>query len=894
MSDETGVFKGRERARVTPRSVRVAERTARWLISLGGIGTILAVSLIFLFLVWVVVPLFRSGEMTRVATHAEAVDTAREVIAIGGDEQKFVGWALQRDGTLRTFRIDDGTPLGERKLFEGRATAWSTTPSKGGIGVCVGFADGTIRTGKITFDETFLSGEIPERLRRLERGESTHYEDTMVYVTPKLQYRVQRLVSELGEPFAAMPGTPIASVDHSVTPLGEVWAVLGENAQLTVYQQDATGDEEDEDSLFGASEPTPRAVPYKPDPKRGAPYFVGINGVGQSLFVLWRDGHLDRYTLSDFVQADGPAESQDLLDEGQTVTAASFVIGKMTLLVGDSAGGVRAWFETKPEDAGTIDGAVLRAAHSFEPTGSPVRVINPSARTRAVVVGHEDGLLRILQVTTENLLAEDRLDSGVMMASILPKNDALLAVTRDGLIYWDLDMGHPEATLGSLFGRVWYEGYTEPDSDAETAVGRGYKWESSGPTGFEPKYSLIPLIFGTLKATVYSIMIAAPIAFLAAIFTTEFLSPRLRAPIKSGVEMMAGLPSVVLGFLAALVIAPFVEDVVPAMLGAFVTVPFMLLLGSRAWQFLPTRKAIKWGGAPRFFSIALMIPAGIALAGLIGPWIENQLFWIERKVGDTWEREVSTRAWLSVEGGNPEVRSSGLGGWMFLCLPGAAVGVGVLWTLFGAPWMRSISTDWSRRKCATADIVKFTAMFAGMLLVSWIVAAILTFWGFDPRGGVLDTYAQRNALIVGFVMGFAVVPIIYTLAEDALSSVPIQLREGSLGCGATPWQTAWRITIPTAMSGLFGALMVGLGRAVGETMIVLMAAGNTGIMDWNIFNGFRTLSANIATEMPEAPKDGTHYRILFLAALVLFGMTFFVNMIAEAVRRIFRRRFADL
>ena len=88
--------------------------------------------------------------------------------------------------------------------------------------------------------------------------------------------------------------------------------------------------------------------------------------------------------------------------------------------------------------------------------------------------------------------------------------------------------------------------------------------------------------------------------------------------------------------------------------------------------------------------------------------------------------------------------------------------------------------------------------------------------------------------------------------------------------------------------------MVGLGRAVGETMIVLMAAGNTAILEWNAFNGFRTLSANIATELPEAVKGSGHYRVLFLAGLVLFAMTFFINTIAEMVRRHFRKRFADL
>ena len=144
------------------------------------------------------------------------------------------------------------------------------------------------------------------------------------------------------------------------------------------------------------------------------------------------------------------------------------------------------------------------------------------------------------------------------------------------------------------------------------------------------------------------------------------------------------------------------------------------------------------------------------------------------------------------------------------------------------------------------------------------------------------------------MMGFAIIPLIYTIADDALSSVPTHLRSASLGCGATEWQTTMRIVIPTAMSGLFSALMIGLGRAVGETMIVLMAAGNTPIIDWNIFNGFQTLSATIATEMPEAPVDSTHYRTLFLAALTLFAMTFIVNTAAEIIRLRFRRRAHEL
>jgi phosphate transport system permease protein len=199
-----------------------------------------------------------------------------------------------------------------------------------------------------------------------------------------------------------------------------------------------------------------------------------------------------------------------------------------------------------------------------------------------------------------------------------------------------------------------------------------------------------------------------------------------------------------------------------------------------------------------------------------------------------------------------------------------------------------------RGSVALRSLVAFTASCVAAVVVALASAHALTAAGFDLRGGVVGTYVQRNAMVVGFVMAFAIVPIIYTIAEDALSSIPENLRAGSLALGATPWQTAVRIVIPTAMSGLFSAIMVGLGRAVGETMIVLMAAGNTPVLDWNVFNGFRTLSANIAVELPEAVRDGTHYRTLFLAAFTLFVMTFALNTAAELIRQRFRKRAQQL
>lgn len=117
---------------------------------------------------------------------------------------------------------------------------------------------------------------------------------------------------------------------------------------------------------------------------------------------------------------------------------------------------------------------------------------------------------------------------------------------------------------------------------------------------------------------------------------------------------------------------------------------------------------------------------------------------------------------------------------------------------------------------------------------------------------------------------------------------------GSLALGARPWQTLTGVVLPTASPGIFSALMIGLGRAVGETMIVLMATGNTPIMDVNIFEGMRTMAANMAVEIPEAEVHSSHYRVLFLTAFVLFAFTFVVNAIAEIVRQRLRKKYGDL
>jgi phosphate transport system permease protein len=319
-----------------------------------------------------------------------------------------------------------------------------------------------------------------------------------------------------------------------------------------------------------------------------------------------------------------------------------------------------------------------------------------------------------------------------------------------------------------------------------------------------------------------------------------------------------------------------VETWLAAVLLLFLALPLSLLTGAYLWQLLPQDVALRLDGLPKFALVFLALGLGVGASFHLGPAFERVFFG-----GDL-------RAWLdgALGTGTPFL-------FLLLLLPSFAGVNALAGRLLGARLTERIRAL-DRTRGGLLDGARWLAVLGPSAGVAWGVAAALAALGVDPRGGPVGTYVQRNTLVVGFAMGFAVIPIIYTIAEDAMSAVPSHLRAASLACGATPWQTAISVIVPTAMSGIFAAIMVGMGRAVGETMIVVMAAGNTPILDWNVFNGLRALSANIAVELPEAVKDGSLYRMLFLAALVLFAMTFVVNTLAELVRLRFRRRAAQL
>jgi phosphate transport system permease protein len=506
---------------------------------------------------------------------------------------------------------------------------------------------------------------------------------------------------------------------------------------------------------------------------------LALDAKQEQLFAGTRDGAVLRFDLR------GSAAEPEGIEAGPSaITSLALLIGGRTLVVGQADGALSSWFAVPRED-GPARFARIR---DFPRRAGAVTAIAPSQRDRSFLAASADGALGLHHSTSGRTPWQGPSAVGAASAlAMAPKGNGAGLAASGRLASLDVANPHPELSLASLFGRVWYEGATTPE----------WVWQSSsGDDAFEPKLSLVPLLVGTLKGTFYALLLAVPLGVLGAMYTSQFMHPRIQRWVKPGVEIMAALPSVVLGFLAGLWLAPRVERLFPAFIAMGVALPVAALVSGWLWSRIPKR-------------ITARLPYGA------------EVFWIAAATG--------------------------------LAMAGCV---------------------------ALAEPLE-SALFGGSFPV----------WLEQSTGLAFD---QRNAVVVGIAMGFAVIPIIFAISEDAFSNVPEELAAGSLALGANRWQTVIRVVLPTASPGIFSAIMVGFGRAVGETMIVLMATGNTPILEWNPFNGFRTLSANIAVEIPEAPHGGTLYRTLFIAALLLFAMTFTVNTFAELVRHRLRRRFGRL
>ncbi len=719
------------------------DRLAKGVISFGGIAVILSILAIFVFLILEILPLFQKTTATEVARITlPGAPVEHGPALVGLDEHLEVVYALTSSDIqfteLATGRL---IAVEQPEVFVGRQITAMAQAGSGSSGHVVGTADGLVIPLKISVRTQFA-----------ESGVRTKQPTVAVSQAMKIaEGPITALAYRYGESGAG------------------IVAVVDRHDALFVQPVDEE-----------AARETPLIIPLSLP--QGSITTVAVDSPLRNIYAGTSQGQVHHVSIPDRDQA-LLAGSYQITERSNAITNLGFLIGDRSLVVMTDAGGVSTWglVRTAPNS----DRWQLKQTHLLKSHSAPVISFTASQRDKSFATADANGGIFVQHATSEQtLLALSGHGVTPLSLALSPKADGVLQYdAQRTLTLYKLHNPHPEITLGTLFGKVWYEGYEEPT----------HVWQSSsGSDDFEPKFGMMPLAFGTLKGTFYALLLAIPVAIFSAIFTSQFMHPNLRAKIKPTIEVMAALPTVVLGFLAGLWLAPLLERLFPAFIGMAITIPLAVVATSFLWRLVPRtiRHQLRVGS-----EAFILIPV-ISVCVIVCIWnnlaIEHFLF-----------------------GGNFEL------------------------------WLSET---------------------------------------FNVR------YDQRNAVVVGIVMGIAIIPIIYSISEEALSNVPRNLIAGSLALGATRWQTVAHMVLLAASPGIFSAVMIGFGRAIGETMIVLMATGNTPVMNWSMFDGFRTLSANIAVEIPEAPHGGTLYRVLFLAALLLFISTFFINTLAEIVRQRLRKK----
>ncbi|RMF14780.1 MAG: ABC transporter permease subunit [Candidatus Dadabacteria bacterium] len=723
---------------------KTIDRMAAWVIRLGGMMVIAAIIGIFLEIFGVTLPLFGGASHDVASERPLSERTDDAPVAVEPDDYLSSAWLIRRSGQATWTAVTDSAYTQSVSLAATTDAVVTHVNRYGTDAWSVAWSDGTISA---------------HRLRFLARFD----DDGKRYIVPDFETITHRAT------FARQCDNPALHVLRATDERVVELCISGQELYWALVEQT--------ENLWGDVELTETSGTTTLDAR---PVALLPDNAGDRFDIVYDTGRLQRYELGDgelnlWSDTDTPATGR--------IAAAAHLLGDYTVLLGFDDGRVEAWFPVRdPADPGR---RIFRRIHELNRHDDAVQAFHAFPNNKSLLSVGSAGDMLLQHATSERLL--DRIDAPRdAVIGINRRGDGIALATTDKLQIVRVHNPHPETSFGTLFGKVWYEGYDEP----------AWVWQSSsGSADFEPKFSLIPLIVGTLKATLYALLFSIPIALLAAIYANQFLSPKLHGAVKPVVELMAAFPSVVVGFLAALWLAPYVER---HLLAFFVSIPvvgLLLTLWLVFWRYAIVPRNLAWT-RKRGTELALLLPVV-----LLGLWLSGQI---------------------------------------------------------AAPMQAHL--------------------FGGNFIQ----------WMYDSFG---IRYDQRNSIIIAVGLGFAVIPIIFTIADDALGNVPRSLSAASLALGASRWQTVWKIVVPSASPGIFAAVMIGMGRAVGETMIVLMAAGNTPILDWSLFNGMRTLSANIAVEIPEAPHGGTLYRILFLSALLLFAFTFVLNTVAELVRERLRKKY---
>ena len=720
----------------------------------GGLAVLGAILLIFFYLLYEILPLFQSAKL-ELTERYEIVQTGEsksaETLYLGMEEQAEIATRVDGSGHITFFRTSTGEIVDSKQLPVGEGVdSFGLNSEQQPLMALAGGA------GVLLAQPTY----------------KISYPNDQRLITPVVDYPYGEALIDIG-----IPESSGGLIDTIAVRDGEEELVLIGKVDNALYGMRFIKEEDflTEETVLIKEQLALPIIDIDIN-------WIAIGSDQQWLYLVSKDGS---FRIINLVTAE-IIDRGRLLDTG-TVTDFRFLLGGISLLVANDQGEIVQWFMVREDGKPPR----LQKIRSFSNSDAAVTKLVVEHRRKGFIALSAESALAIFHTTSSRLLLEKTVAENnrkIVTLAISPRANALLTLDdAGGYSFWSLENQHPEISWSSLWEKVWYESYPEPD----------FIWQSSASDNdFEEKYSFTPLAFGTLKAAFYAMLIAAPLAVCGAIYTAYFMTPGIRRKVKPLIELMEALPTVILGFLAGLWLAPFFERNLAGVFAIFILLPFGVLLFGFLWSRLPKPIRLR---VPDGWHAILLIPVVIAI--VLGCVAASGLL-------ELWFFGGDMRAWLTYD-------------------------LGV-------------------------------------------------------------SYDQRNAMVVGVAMGFAVIPTIFSIAEDAIFSVPKSLSYGSLALGATPWQTLVGVVIPTASPGIFSALMIGMGRAVGETMIVLMATGNTPVMDVNIFEGMRTLAANIAVEIGETEVDSSHFRILFLAAFVLFLFTFVVNTAAEIVRQRLRKKYGSL
>ncbi len=744
-------------------SILFVDRFMSYFIKIGGLLIIAVVCCIFFFILWQILPLFTGARVTPIST-----------ITLPN----------------RPYLFLDSDPDGEMPMVvDDHYQLHFITVAQPQSGITHSLSQQLPESDEISainYDRShhqLVIGASTGNFQVIDVHYREVYNDNQRHLEPEITFGNWY-------PIGA-PGFPIVAIDYG-----------GDSTnQLAIAIQEINGTPEvvvatlkQKKSLLGAGKILPDKSYSLSEHIKGIPDRVMVNSQSDTALVTTRDGRIYYFRVENGA-ATLMQEFQPFIDQDDPrIKLVDFLLGGSSLVLVGSQGENRVYSLYVPE---TGSSRVFGWVKTLPPLPGDRYHYSISLRNKGYLLSTAN-TLSLRYATTETIRWEQSIDYPIDHTLINEKYNRIMALAEDANLHiYRLDDPYPEAGIKAYFSKLWYEGASAPK----------YAWQSTGASDdYESKISMMPLIVGTFKGTFYAMLFAMPIALLAALYTSQFLHYKIRAIIKPTMEIMASLPSVVLGFLAALWMAPLVETHLVTIFLLMILLPLAALGFGVLWSYLPVvlRRLCKPGQE------YLLLIGVIAITGYgahwLAPFIEKNLF---------------------------------------------------------------ITTD----PTTLAQIADFR------------------YWWTQTTGA---SFEQRNALVVGFAMGFAVIPIIFSISEEALANVPKALSSAALALGASRWQTAFRVVIPTASAGIFSALMIGLGRAVGETMIVLMATGNTPIMDFNIFSGMRTLSANIAVELPEAPHGGTLYRTLFLGAFLLFVFTFIVNSLAEVLRQHLREKYKTI